>query len=417
MARGLDLRSSLLAAWLIGCSIVSVAQADPEPDDPSVPSDPVFMGLKTDGETVLGRIVAISVDRITMETLEKTRKDVPLRSLVKLSRQPKPAPQAPGGSHHVVLADGDRLVQATVTGTTETAIEVQSHSSLGKLKVPLDAVLGLILSPPTDADAFDELWDRVRTEPRTTEVVWLANGDRLTGGFLGLDERAVKLQVEGKEVELDRTGVVAVGFDPAVLNYPRPGGGFLELGFTDGSRLAVTGAEVARGEIRAATRFGQKIQVPICELLCINSRTDAVVPLTERKPDGETYVSYVGPTRPYRADLTVDGHRFQLGGQTYERGIGTQSRTLLAYRLKPGDRRFQALVGVDDRAGPLGSVVFRVVLDGRPALVTRSMGAKDPPRAIDLDVSQSRVLILITEFGDRGDVRDLADWVEARLIR
>ena len=26
-------------------------------------------------------------------------------------------------------------------------------------------------------------------------------------------------------------------------------------------------------------------------------------------------------------------------------------------------------------------------------------------------------LILATEFGDRGDVRDLADWVEARIIR
>ena len=71
--------------------------------------------------------------------------------------------------------------------------------------------------------------------------------------------------------------------------------------------------------------------------------------------------------------------RFQLGGQPYDRGLGTQSRTLLAYRLKPGDRRFQALVGVDDRAGPLGSVVFRVLVDGKSRFTTPPMSARDTP--------------------------------------
>ena len=41
----------------------------------------------------------------------------------------------------------------------------------------------------------------------------------------------------------------------------------------------------------------------------------------------------------------------------------------------------------------------------------------DAPRAVDVDLAGGKLLILITEFGDRGDVRDLADWVEARTIR
>ena len=64
----------------------------------------------------------------------------------------------------------------------------------------------------------------------------------------------------------------------------------------------------------------------------------------------------------------------------YERGLGTQSRTLLAYKLKPGDRRFQATVGVDERAGPLGSVVFRVLIDGKAVVTTPSMTARDNPQ-------------------------------------
>lgn len=41
----------------------------------------------------------------------------------------------------------------------------------------------------------------------------------------------------------------------------------------------------------------------------------------------------------------------------------------------------------------------------------------DSPKAIDVDVTGAKFVILATEFGDRGDVRDLADWVEARIIR
>jgi hypothetical protein len=139
--------------------------------------------------------------------------------------------------------------------------------------------------------------------------------------------------------------------------------------------------------------------------------------LSERPIDAQSYESYFGPTREARRDRTIDDHRFQLRGRVYDRGLGTQSRTLLAYRLKPGDRRFQALVGVDDRAGPLGSVVFRVLVDKLPRLTTPPLTARDFPRAVDIDISKAKSLILITEFGDRGDVRDHADWVEARIIR
>ena len=45
------------------------------------------------------------------------------------------------------------------------------------------------------------------------------------------------------------------------------------------------------------------------------------------------------------------------------------------------------------------------------------MTDRDPPRALDIDLSKGKILILITEFGDRGNVRDLADWAEARIIR
>ena len=99
-------------------------------------------------------------------------------------------------------------------------------------------------------------------------------------------------------------------------------------------------------------------------------RSSSLVYLSERKPVRDQYLSYIGPTREYRVDRTVDGHSFHLRRSGLRPGPGTQSTTFLAYRVEPGDRRFQALVGVDERAGPLGSVVFRVLVDGKERFKT-----------------------------------------------
>ena len=45
------------------------------------------------------------------------------------------------------------------------------------------------------------------------------------------------------------------------------------------------------------------------------------------------------------------------------------------------------------------------------------MSRRDTPIPIDLDVTGGRLLILITEFGERGDVQDSGDWADARMIR
>jgi hypothetical protein len=404
----------VLAGAFVGLPLAAAAGAAGvyAPQSP----EPTFIGLLVDGKTVTGKIAALSTRSVTLEDEDKAREEVPVRSLVKLFREPQAGPRTVEGSH-VLLPDGDRLMRVVVGATNETTVAVEWHSALGKLTLPIDSVLGMVLAPPSDSDLFDQLWNRVQDEPRTTEVVWLMNGDRITGAFLGMDDQAIKLQVDGKAVEIDRTGVVAVGFDPAVLAYPRPSGDFLEITLVDGSRLGVTGAKLEKGQIVATTRFSQIVRFPLADVLRLDPRTETVVYLTDRKPDGQSYVPYLGPSRPFRAGQTVDGHHFQLGRHVYERGLGTQSRTLLAYKLKPGDRRFQATVGVDERAGPLGSVVFRVLTDGKAQVTTPPMTARDTPRALDVDVSQAKVLILATEFGERGDVRDLADWVEARIIR
>ncbi len=320
-------------------------------------------------------------------------------------------------SQAVILPDGDRLLRTSIASATDTSLEVRSDL-LGKLEIPLDSLLGLILSATGQSGTFDARWDQILSEPRKTEVLWLINGDRLDGSFLGMDDRRIKLEIDQKPLEIDRTGVVSMGFDPGLANYPRPAGTFLELSLTDGTRLGVHGTKLEEGTVQATARFGQAVRFPLGELARVIVRSASVIYLKESDFVKPIYVSYIGPTRHCRTDRAVDGRPFQLAGQMYDRGIGTDSRTFLVYRIQPGDRRFQALVGVDERAGPLGSVVFRVLVDGKEQFRSKSPKAsRDDPETIDIDISGGKNLILDTDFGDRGNVRDFADWVEARIIR
>ncbi len=414
--------------WIFAAaSIIAIecfAQVAPAADG-TVASDPIFNALTVDGATLSGRIREFGPSGgVTLVPADGPERVIPREKLVKLIRDSFEAPLAPEASV-VLFPGGDRLHSTAIVKASETSLEVQSYM-LGLLSVPLESLLGLVFVVPpnpealglgTGSDALESLIGRVRNEPRATEVVWLNNGDKQTGGFLSLTEKTITIQPAKDPISLERTGVVALGFDPSLVVYPKPEQGGFELTFREGSRLGVTDARVEQGQVLAKTRFGASIRVPISDLTRIHARNDSIVYLTEREPGGERYIPYVGPPRAYRRDASVEGHALRLSGQDFDRGIGTQSRTLLAYRIEPGDRRFQAQVGVDDRAGPLGSVVFRVLVDSTERAVTPTLSARDAPRSIDVDVSGGKLLILITEFGERGGVRDLADWVEARIIR
>jgi hypothetical protein len=414
MIRPRRLRASLALALAWSIPGLSTVAADQPAPRATVPSDPVFSAVLIDGTIESGRIRQVGPDAgVVLENDDKTQ-TIPWRRLFKLTREGPPSPFPPEGSM-ALFPGGDRL-RAVIGTTGQTTLEARSYI-IGDVAIPLDSLLGLVLAPPSDPEAFEVLLQRIREQKRSSEVLWLVNGDRQTGGFLGLGQRSVAFQPEGDAIDIDRSQVVALGFDPTLVAYPPPKGEHHELTLADGSRLGVTGLKIERGQVEAVTRFNLPIRLAIADLAQVHVRNETVVYLSERKPDGADYVPYVGPARPYRSDTSVDGHPLRLSGRPYDRGLGTQSRTLLAYKLGPADRRFQALVGLDDRAGPLGSVVFRVNIDGKDRYVSDPLSLRDTPRTIDVDVSGGKILILFTEFGERGEVRDFADWVEARLIR
>lgn len=382
----------------------------------SVPSDPVFAALLTDGTTVAGRVIQVDAQLgVTLAGPTGDEQTIRTDRLVKLTREGASFPSLVEGGI-VLLPHGDRLARCVIGMAGELTIDTQPVA-MGNLAVPIDGIVGLIINPPAEVDAVDLLEAKIRTEPRDAEQLWLVNGDKLDGFYAGMTDKQITFRPKSGAITLGRPGVVAIGFTPTAAAAEPIKGPYFEWLLLDGSRVGLTQSRVDRGMIVGTMRVGLEVRVPVGEVARVRVLNANVAYLSDRDADKVVYESYLGPTRPYRRGTSVAGPALRLGGQTFDKGLGTQSRTLLAYRLDSRAKRFQATIGLDDAAGPLGNVLFKVLVDGKVRYESPSMGAGYAPRPVDVDLEGGKVLILITEFGERGDVQDSGDWVEARIIQ
>jgi hypothetical protein len=78
-----------------------------------------------------------------------------------------------------------------------------------------------------------------------------------------------------------------------------------------------------------------------------------------------------------------------------------------------------AAIAIDDAAAQGGSAIFRVYLehDGQwqEAYASSVVRGGEPPLPITVAIGDARQLALVVDFADRGDERDYANWLEARL--
>jgi hypothetical protein len=128
---------------------------------------------------------------------------------------------------------------------------------------------------------------------------------------------------------------------------------------------------------------------------------------------------YLDGAWPLALDGNVAGHDLRLGGSAYDKGLGLHSHARATYRLPGSYRRFEALVGLDDRDGAGGRVRVRVLADGKPLDLGAGgeLTARGGPLAVRVPVAGVRELTLEVEFGQNGDVQDVVNWAGARLVR
>ena len=118
-----------------------------------------------------------------------------------------------------------------------------------------------------------------------------------------------------------------------------------------------------------------------------------------------------------RADKSVTEKPISIDDKKFEHGMGTHASSSLWIDLGGGSERFTASVGVDDAVlDKAGSVVFKIVGDGKTLWQSGVMKPGQPAKAVDVDIKGIQKLILMA--GDAGDGinYDHADWADARFV-
>jgi hypothetical protein len=118
-----------------------------------------------------------------------------------------------------------------------------------------------------------------------------------------------------------------------------------------------------------------------------------------------------------RRDQSQSGGAISIGGKIYAKGLGVHSMSTLTFDLNRGYKRFLTDVGLDDSAGDLGSVEFKVYADGKlvyeSGVLRRTAGVK----SIDIDVLNVSKLVLEVTHGGDDDQLDRANWANAKIVR
>ena len=116
-------------------------------------------------------------------------------------------------------------------------------------------------------------------------------------------------------------------------------------------------------------------------------------------------------------DRSVDGNRLEVGGESFERGLGTHARSEIRYELYGAFERFRAFVGIDDEVDPPEpvSVIFEVWGDGRRLWSSAPIANGRPPLAVDVDIEDVQEMLLrVLPVGESIDYNH-ADWLDAYM--
>ncbi len=116
-----------------------------------------------------------------------------------------------------------------------------------------------------------------------------------------------------------------------------------------------------------------------------------------------------------KAGHEIGGGSLRIHGKTYADGVGTHATSQFRVKLDGRAERFTAEVGVDDGSGVEGSVEFEVIGDGRVLWRSGVMKTGDAAKAVKVDLTGIKTLVLSVTDGGDGESNDHADWANARI--
>jgi hypothetical protein len=404
-------------ALIIPVSLL-LAAADPEPA-------PRFVAHSASGTVIKGQLKQID-DQGGIVLDDGTTRRIGKGELISLRWTDIPLPAPPAGQQ-VIFAGGDRLagMVGTLTGD-RLAFTPSIAAHAGEMTLPFSALAMLWFADPVDVERPDLFRRRLLAEKRDRDLVWLRNGDIRKGVLLRLGPEILDLEVDGKVVPIARANLAVVALNNQLVRSLRPREPYYLLVLADGSRVRTATVQTEGTTLRGKTLFGAEIPLPLNQLAALDVFQGPAVYLSDLEPASYEYTPFANEVPyPWTADGSLSdgspaGDDLRLAGSTFVKGIGMHSKSRLTWTLAGKYRRFESLVGLDDRTGQGGSVRIQVLVDGkvRDWGWDRDLTFQDGPKPVRLDVTGARELTLVVDYGGWPRfVQGRVNWGDARLIK
>jgi len=261
----------------------------------------------------------------------------------------------------------------------------------------------------------DRLLDAAANGEEDGERVVMLNGDQMRGELVGLDDQSVSLRTAVGPVQLDFERVSTITL-AAPTDSGKRSDDVAIVGLADGSRVVVDEFTIEDQNAVLKVGGGLSWKTEVEEVVFLQPASPRIAHLSDLKPIGYRHVPFLDRTWRFQNDRNVLGGRMRCAGKMHLRGVGMHTAARISYVPPENARAFQASLGIDDVTEGLGSVRFRVFVDGSQKYVSPTVRGQEAPVPVSVDVKGASRVDLVVDFADRADVQDIANWLDARFI-
>ena len=379
-----------------------------------------------DGRREMAMVDSVTADgKLRLLSASGRSRVVAVEDLVSIQfwgRQPR---SIHSGTQELHVVTGDRI-RGQIIRLENDVLQLDSFA-VGPIGVPMSNLHGLLALPVQGAAG--RRGEELLSDPEVEPTGFLDSVlDRRSAAYEGVIEELTPNALEFDDEQLMRTTSLKVLYlagvrlaDATKKVKPRlPGEVFLRVLTRDGGAINGMVRKIEFGLWKLQPLWDAKRTIPmrIDEIVYAEVLNGRTLYLSQLEPSAVREKTYLAPAQPYRRDRNCKGDVISLGGNHHTWGLGVHADSELTYEIGGRFKRFTAKLGIDDKVGDQGSVVFAVLGDGKALAKTPVVrGSEDAPRELSASVAGVRKLTLkVTSAGDM-DLGDCANWADAKLIR
>lgn len=116
-----------------------------------------------------------------------------------------------------------------------------------------------------------------------------------------------------------------------------------------------------------------------------------------------------------QTNFSITGKPLTIAGSVMARGVGSHANSVAWVRTAGKAARFTARVGVDEGAKTKGSIVFRVIADGKTVFDSGVLRGGEQSKPVDVQLAGAQLVLLQVKDAGDGIAFDHANWGDARF--